>query len=596
MLPVQKWNYNPDSLWKLQLQQSNLGGIVFVFDATGGVIDAFLAAPVHVSLRGPSFISAKSVSVSTGSDGLADIAIFSVSPYKVSFFQLSWSGSLLFQFSSDIFGSSDLLNARLDFNRLGQKVDLILNNKGGSQFEENQIVSWSASVTSGNNLIESLIVSESYDQIGSARLNFMSSPFAFGSAVVQVSIFDKYYSHENGSYVEMRQGSVSFTQNMTFQFGIAPPVRVLLPEVVVGVSGSRLVRVANVLLFESSIFSYRVTVTDVSNPGMFSSPPVADMQGNLSFGTKYIDSSSNVSLLVRWLDSSYSSHSTSLRTRVRFVTVNRPPVPVTIRNISIGDQDRYDPTMTSFDNVVTCSMSFDGKDVNQTLNPLNPYQYHYVTVNGVLKSNSVVFHISPLLHKNGTLVFALIPQVFGLITMYFTAQDNGGVEMGGKDTSDIFPIHVLRFPAVDPPLLFLPSFIFRMDGSSICDSTSCLQLQQPTRPPRYGLRILQDSGVNSIQCALRPGYSRPLASISGAMARSNDVKILNVSISLNGMLTLQAANGFFGSSAIDVFIMDSENSSSSFSVPVVVINVNSAPSISVQSSIHLPHPDYPIGY
>jgi len=86
VLPVQKWNYNPDSLWKLQLQQSNLGDIVFVFDATGGVIDAFLAAPVHVSLRGPSFISAKSVSVSTGSDGLADIAIFSVSPYKVSFF------------------------------------------------------------------------------------------------------------------------------------------------------------------------------------------------------------------------------------------------------------------------------------------------------------------------------------------------------------------------------------------------------------------------------------------------------------------------------------------------------------------------------
>jgi hypothetical protein len=588
VLPVQKWSYNPDSLWKLQLQQSSLGDIVFVFDATGGVIDAFLAAPVHVSLRGPSFISTKSVSVSTGSDTFADIATFSVSPYKVSFFQLSWSGSLIFQFSSDISGSSDLLNAELDFNRSGQNVDLILYNKGGSRFEENQIVMWSASVTSGSNFVESLIVSESYDQIGSARLNFMSSPFAFGTAVVQVSMYDKVYNHENGSNVDTRQGSVSFTQNITFQFGIAPPVRVLLPDVIVGVSGSRLVRVANVLLFESSIFASRVTVTDVSNPSMFSSPPVVDMQGNLSFGTKYTDSSSNVSLLVRWLDSSYESHSTSLRTRVRFVTINRPPVPITIRNITIGDQDRYDPTMTSFDDVVNCSMSYDGKDVNQTLNPLNPYQYHYVTVNGVLNPSSVVFHISPLLHKNGTLVFALIPQVYGLITMYFTAQDTGGVELGGSDTSDVFPIHVRRFPAVDPPLLFLPSFILRMDGSSLCSSTTCLQLQQPTRPPRYGLRILQDSGVNSIQCALRPGYSRPLASISGAMARSNDVKNLNVSISLNGMLTLQAANGFFGSSVIDIFIMDSENSSSSFSVPVVVINVNSAPSIEVKSSIQLP--------
>jgi len=116
---------------------------------------------------------------------------------------------------------------------------------------------------------------------------------------------------------------------------------------------------------------------------------------------------------------------------------------------------------------------------------------------------------------------------------------------------------------------------------------TCAQFKQPTMPPMYGLRILQDSGINSIQCHVRAGYSRPSASIVQAMARTDTLHIWNLSISLNGSLTLQPASGFFGNAVINISLIDSQGSISSFLVPLTVINVNAPPSISVLPSIQL---------
>lgn len=583
------WNYNPDSAWKLQLQHSSLGDILLVLDASDGAIDTVIAMPSVISLRGPASMSVKHFSNFSNARFGANLMVFSVSPYKVTSFQVSRNGLLQFEFASNLTDSLDLLNADLAFDRSETRVDLFLYNKGGSNFEEDQVVSWSATVIAGSQFVEKVTVQETVDQIGPARFELRSKPRAFGTSVVQLSIFDKF---RNNTFVDVGNNS-KFVQNLTFHFNMAPPVTVLSPNIVVAVNSTRKFRVDKVLSFDSSLSglssTYRVTVANVSNPAMFSSPPVLDMQGSLFFGTTFVDSSSDISVLVRWLDSSLGSLSTSLMTRVRFIKVNRPPVPVAILNISMSDQqDRYSPAITSFANVVSCAMSFDGKDVNQTLNPFNPYQYRFTTVDGIVTPDNMVFHVSPVMFLNGTLQFALIPSVYGIMNVYFTAQDTGGTEMGGIDTSDVFSIHVRRVPAVDPPLLFLPSFAFRIDGSASCNyASTCPELMQPIRPPMYGVRILQDSGLSTIQCLVRPGYSRSSVSISRAMAQANDMNITNVSITVNGLLTLQPARGFFGSAVIELFLEDSMGSSSIFPVPVHVINVNEPPTISVMSNIQL---------
>ena len=211
--------------------------------------------------------------------------------------------------------------------------------------------------------------------------------------------------------------------------------------------------------------------------------------------------------------------------------------------------------------------------------------------------------------------------------------------MGGVDTSALFPIHVIRYPAYDPPLLFLPSFNMNIDGSKTCESlkscgdcvmadscgwcpslglcknggntssddglcavalstwfwdspgtdncSSAFVTQKPTQPAMYGLRVLQDSGLNSIQCLVRPGYSRPLAMITRANAQADVLKMSNVSMGIDGLLTLQPANGFFGSAGINISLTDSEGSVSNFWVPVTVVNVNTPPSISVVPQVQL---------
>jgi hypothetical protein len=589
---TEKWNISPDSSWKLNLQHTNLGDVLLVLDTADGALDAVIAAPSVISLRGPASISAVPFSNFKSAALDVNLAVFSVSPYKVSSFQLSLDGSLQFEFSVDLFGSSDLLNAQLAVNRSGALVDVLLYNKGGSNFEEDQSITWSASVISGNEYIDNVILEESDDENGPARLEFRSQPRAFGTSVIQLSIFDKHFLRNNDSYVDISSDS-KFEKNITLHFDMAPPVNVLLPEVVLAVNSSRKVRVDKVLSFDSSLpnrnLIYRVTVTQVTNPTMFSSAPVLDMHGSLFLGTTFVDSSSVITVLVRWLDLSMGSLTTSLNIRVRFVTVNRPPIPVIIRNITMNNQlDRYSPSMSTFVDVVSFVMSFDGKDANQTLNPLNPFQYRYATIDGIAYPDNSVFHVSPHLHLNGTLQFALIPSVFGVITMYFTAQDTGGTNMGGVDTSALFPIHLHHLPAVDPPLLFLPSFAVQIDGSPSCNSEiSCLELNQPIRPPMYGLRIIQDSGVSAIQCLVRPGYSRVFASISQATVQAVSSSISNVSISLNGLLTLQPAVGFFGRTFLDIFLADSHGSSSFFSVPVDVINSNEPPSISVIPDVEL---------
>jgi len=351
--------------------------------------------------------------------------------------------------------------------------------------------------------------------------------------------------------------STSATVNVVVDSFSLPLITVLIPSVTIFVSGLSRQTVFSVVSSKQPLeASVAFVVVNVTNPSMFSTPPVFTSVGHLVCGTSATQNVSELTVVARSFIASRVQESEPVKINVTFRLVNRPPVPIVLKQVEV----LMNSGPVNVFQVVICNMSADGQDVGQVLS-----RYNYVSVEEQTESSRqpvLPFKLValPSLTVDGTLSLSFATGVFGKFLINFTATDNGGVASGGVDTSLPFSILVLIKPPTDVPVFALPN-----NAQSI--------------------NVQQNSGFNSARFLVSPGLSKrstsSIVKVNATVVSSTPQDIIsNLFVGVEGSLNFTVKSSVFGSAIVKLVATDSDNLSGSANFLVNVLNSgNIRPSI-----------------
>ncbi|MCC6320460.1 MAG: tandem-95 repeat protein [Phycisphaerales bacterium] len=177
--------------------------------------------------------------------------------------------------------------------------------------------------------------------------------------------------------------------------------------------------------FESAQSALAYTVSNVSNPGLFSSPPSVSPDGTLSY-TTVLNASGISTFQVRVRDNGgtgsggidVSGYQTFT---ITVAAVNDPPV-VTLNPIPMVNEDVGMQVVPSF-------ASATGGAPNESGQAITEYVITDV-------SNPAAFAAGPAVSPAGVLFYTPVRDASGVLTFKVQARDNGGTDNGGRDLSD----------------------------------------------------------------------------------------------------------------------------------------------------------------
>lgn len=193
--------------------------------------------------------------------------------------------------------------------------------------------------------------------------------------------------------------------------------------------------------FETTQTALAYTVSNVSNPGLFASPPTVAANGSLSF-TPAPDASGSSTFQVRVRDSGGTASggvdlSSPQTFTVNIAAVNDAPI-VTLSPIPTIDEDAPLQNVPGF-------AAFNAGSPNESGQSVLEYIISNV-------SNPASFVAGPVISPSGMLMYAPAPNASGAITFNVQVRDNGGTDNGGIDLSQprIATINIVGVN--DPPV------------------------------------------------------------------------------------------------------------------------------------------------
>jgi hypothetical protein len=531
----------PNPSWKISSVLRSDGDFFAVFDDS--LRSEFFVSDAlnpRLSLRGTTALSNSFLS----HDNFTCFGALSISPPRVSLFQLSPSGK--FQLKSFIPASlSRFLSAKeLDVSvDVGTSLLKIAVGTGACDIEQDQSIK--LLVSASESLTKLLSTPPSINMLG--VLSATLKGYSAGSGSVNVTATDSFGASSSVS-VDVVVNSVS-----------NPVVTVLSPIVTLFVRGLGKQTVTSVLSSTQSIgTAVSFAVLNVTNPSMFSIQPLFTSMGHLVCGTTASESQSEVTVVSRSFRANGIFQSEPVNVRVIFRLVNRPPVPIILKQVAVP----MNSGPLNILNVVSCNMSADGKDVGQVLLRYN-YQSIEELTGSIRQQASHRISAMPSLSVNGTLSISFATGVVGSFLIYFTATDSGGIASGGVDTSPPFFIEVfVQSSLAAVPVITLPNNVM-------------------------SINVQQNSGFNSVRLLVSPGlikrsFARIVQVNATVVSSTLEGIIFNVVAGVEGSLNFTVKSGPFGSAVVKVAATDSDNLSSSANFVVNVLSTdNIRPSIAV---------------
>jgi hypothetical protein len=528
----------PQSSWKISSVLRTDGILFAVFDdSLNSEFLIFDAQSDPLSIRGMTALSASFLAP----DNTTVFGALSASPPRVSLFQLSSNGRLLLKSfvpaSLSRFLTAKELAVSFDIGSSLLKIDV---SNVACDVEKDQNVQMSVSASPS---LAGLMSAPSVNPLGIFSATLKN--FSTGSGSLFITATDSLGA------------SSSATINVVVDSFSPPLLTVLSPSVTVFVSGLGKQTVFSVLSSARPLEApVAFVVLNVTNPSMFSILPLFTSSGHLICGTTATESVSEVTVVSRYFMASRVQQSVPATIRVFFRLVNRPPVPIVRKQVTLA----LNSGPVNIFQVVSCNMSADGKDVGQVL-----LRYNFVSIEEQTDSTRqpvLPSRISalPSLSVDGTLSLSFATGVFGNFSIYFTATDSGGVASGGVDTSPPFSINILVQSPSDVPVFALPN-----NAQSI--------------------NVQQNSGFNSARFLVSPGLmkrgSSTIVKVNATIASSAPLEIVSsVTAGVDGTLNFTVKSGVFGSAVVKLVAIDSDNLSGSATFVVNILNTgNIRPSI-----------------
>jgi hypothetical protein len=301
---------------------------------------------------------------------------------------------------------------------------------------------------------------------------------------------------------------------------------------------------------EQSTQTLTFTVTNNSNPGLFSAGPQIAADGTLTF-TPAADAFGTATIEVRLQDNGGMVNG----------GVDSVTKTFTITVTGINDAPSFDkgtdPTVLEDSGAQT----FAGWATNIVAGPANESGQN-VTFNIDSNSNSTLFSVQPAIAANGTLTFTPAPNANGTATITVSLSDNGGTANGGSDTSAQQSFTITVTPVND-----VPSFTKGADEN-----------------------VIESTGLHTVPnwaTAISKGPADESAQTLAFLVSNDNNSLFSVqpAIAADGTLTYTLAPGMNGSATITVSLQDSggvanggDDTSDPQTFTIVVTTVNDAPS------------------